>query len=193
MAHVRAQIGRDESYLVGEGSLVSQAVTEEYQTSPASSEADYQGPIDSRTRALASLRYGANRLWWGGEIGLGGWLDTGDGSGPVGFVLPASEIRLGRRDWAYAWGNEMSGPITGQGLPAAAGIGHDDGRFRVRAGVGTQGVLLLGQVCLGDGIWLGVRSLDQNHLNWSTSCMLTLPLEGEIAWPHPFRRAEPSP
>lgn len=188
-AAVRAQ--RDRNYLTAEVSHVAQTVTRSYEIAPGSSgaaAASPPGPTDPDAVSSFSLTGGSVRVghdgdWAGADIGLAAYGQTPNSGLLSTIVFPSSEVRLGPKRHVFLWGDLLAGPATGQGAPVGAGLGHEDERFRARAGITTQGVLLEGSLRLTNGIAIGVENRTQNHLSWST--LLTLRF-GRIPPPHPL-------
>lgn len=141
------------------------------------------------TRGAANLRLGGHWDYGGFELG-GGVGSYPNSGGPDTFepiLLPSLSFWAGAPDGVYFWSSFNAGPR--QPGPFA-GVGHQDARFDLTAGIGSlltpandprPGVALAFDAKPHPMFWPGVDLRYQDQDNWSVGLRLTIHFDARAA------------
>jgi hypothetical protein len=88
-------------------------------------------PGDRHDLGYLALRAGYTGRYAGVTAGAGVFFESREDS----FAMFSGHVWAGVPDVVYAWGDLLSGPVTGNRMPLAAGLGHARERWAAEVGV----------------------------------------------------------
>ncbi len=91
------------------------------------------GEADDGATAQVTVRGGYRGTYAGFELGPTLWMSS-NGSGEV-LPLPAGNVWIGVPEYAFLYGDFLTGPLSLVSMPIGVGLGHQSDRLRLEAGL----------------------------------------------------------